>query len=77
MNPPGNEQLGVAFLAQELDAAGIPWEQVPLGDNRASLIARLKGTSTEKPLCLLHHIDVVPAEAQHWEHPVWRCDQRR
>lgn len=69
INPPGDEQLGVAFLAAELDDAGIPWRTIPLGENRSSLIARVKGTSNAPPLCLLHHIDVVPAEADQWEHP--------
>ena len=66
VNPPGDEALAVDFLARELSAAGITNEVVPLADGRSSLIARLPGNGTDKPLCLLSHVDVVPAEAERW-----------
>lgn len=72
INPAGNEKNGALFLAELLKAKGIESELVDLpaeyGDNRASLIARVKATapSGEGPLCLVSHIDVVTAEPARW-----------
>jgi acetylornithine deacetylase/succinyl-diaminopimelate desuccinylase-like protein len=66
VNPPGNEDRGVAFLGALLDAEGIPWERVELEPGRASLIARVTGAGKAPPLCLMHHIDVVSSEADRW-----------
>ena len=67
-NPPGNESRGVAYLAGLLDAAGIPYETAESAPGRGNIWARLDGGS--KPaLVLLHHIDVVPADADYWEVP--------
>jgi acetylornithine deacetylase/succinyl-diaminopimelate desuccinylase-like protein len=70
-NPTGNEKAGADFLAARLAAAGIPSEQVEHAPGRSSLIARLAhtpvpGVVSEKPLCLLSHIDVVTAEPSRW-----------
>jgi len=66
-NPPGNEAAACAWLAGLLDAEGIPYQVVEAGDGRASLLARLPGAdTTSKPLLLLNHIDVVPAEPDRW-----------
>ncbi|MBL8912701.1 MAG: M20/M25/M40 family metallo-hydrolase [Archangium sp.] len=67
-NPPGNETRGAEFLAAEFEKVGIAsetWEFVP---GRGSLVARLKATGapSEKPLCLLSHLDVVTAEDDEW-----------
>ena len=69
INPPGDEMLGVNFLAEQLSKEEIPHQIIDHGNNRASLIGRLQGSGREAPLCLLHHIDVVPAEDDKWEHP--------
>ncbi len=64
-NPPGGETAAAAPLMAKLDAEGIPyelWEPVP---GRGNLIARLEG-GDQPPLCLLSHLDVVPAEADRW-----------
>ncbi len=68
-NPPGNETLGAKYLAGLLEKEGIASEIVEFAPGRGSLIARLKGTGSEKPLCLLSHLDVVPAEAKNWQQP--------
>ncbi len=68
-NPPGNETLGAQYLAGLLQKAGISSEITEFAPGRGSLIARLKGDGSEKPLCLLSHIDVVPAEAKNWAQP--------
>lgn len=66
--PPGNERDGAVFLQGVLEAEGVPTRLIEHGDNRASLIARVAGDGSAPPLCLLSHIDVVPAEREHWTH---------
>ena len=64
-NPPGNEIRGVEFLGAILKQAGIPFEMAESAPGRGNLWARLQGNG--KPgLVLLHHIDVVPADASYW-----------
>ena len=65
--PPGNELDGALFLRDILDEEGIESILVEHGDNRASLIGRLRGNGTRDPICLLSHIDVVPSEEEHWD----------
>lgn len=65
-NPPGNESAGVAFLADILEAAGIPYETAESAPGRGNLWARLEG-GDEPALVLLHHIDVVSADPRYWE----------
>ena len=36
---------------------------------RGNVVARIKGTGQEKPLCLLSHIDTVTYEEEKWTHP--------
>ena len=64
-NPPGNETRGVDFLGTILREAGIAYDTVESAPGRGNLWARLRGNG--KPgLVLLHHIDVVPADASYW-----------
>jgi acetylornithine deacetylase/succinyl-diaminopimelate desuccinylase-like protein len=65
-NPPGNETDGATYLADVLKKEGIDSEILEFAPRRGSLVARLYGTGKAPPLCLLSHIDVVPAEAKHW-----------
>src|SRR5687768_4622400 len=75
-NPPGNEDLGVAFVGAFLDKEGIAWKQIPLTvgtdpaaapePGRSSLVARLAGAGKGPPLCLMHHVDVVTTEDARW-----------
>jgi acetylornithine deacetylase/succinyl-diaminopimelate desuccinylase-like protein len=68
VNPPGNETLGAEYLKAELQKDGLEATIHEFAPGRGSLVARLKATkpSGEKPLCLLSHIDVVPAETELW-----------
>ena len=43
VNPPGNESRGVAFLANILEEADIPFETAESASNRGNIWARLKG----------------------------------
>ncbi|MBK7857019.1 MAG: M20/M25/M40 family metallo-hydrolase [Archangiaceae bacterium] len=69
VNPPGNELRGARFLAERLQREGLEAKVVELGAGRANLMVRLAAAaSTEKPLCLLSHLDVVSAEDAQWQH---------
>ncbi len=64
-NPPGNEILGARFFARIFDAEGIEYEIAESAPGRANIWARLEGG--DRPgLLLLHHMDVVPADARYW-----------
>ena len=49
-----------------LDREGIPSEILALEPTRGSLVARLKGNGTKKPLLLMGHTDVVGVEREKW-----------
>jgi acetylornithine deacetylase/succinyl-diaminopimelate desuccinylase-like protein len=68
-NPPGGEEAGALFLRAALARDGIQSELIDAGHGRVSIAARLPGRATgaRKPLVLLSHIDVVPAEREHWD----------
>lgn len=71
-NPPGNEARVVAILAARLQQAGLEVTTAPLrGDEtRANLMAILRATTpTNKPVLLVGHSDVVPADAAQWTVP--------
>ena len=65
-NPPGNETRVARYLKQVADREGIPAEL--LGDDPARLnfVARLRGTGKQRPLLLIAHSDVVPADRSQW-----------
>lgn len=69
VNPPGNETEGAKFLQALLAREGIPSEIFESAPGRGNLYARLPGTGARRPLVLLHHIDVVPADSSRWRFP--------
>lgn len=73
-NPPGNEIIAVGYIRQQLDAAGIPSETVESEPGRGNLRAVLKGDGSARPLLLMSHTDVVPAEPEYWTHPPFSGD---
>jgi len=65
-NPPGDVTEAADFLQKILGREGLTvtrYEGVP---GKINLAARLKGTGDAKPILLLHHMDVVPADASRW-----------
>ena len=66
-NPPGNEAQAVAFLAGIFRNEGISFDTASSAPGRVNIWARLKGSGTEPALVLLHHMDVVPADAHYWD----------
>lgn len=68
-NPPGNEMLVARYLDEVLQGAGIEtWLDEP-APGRASLIARIRGDGSSRPLLLIAHMDVVGVEPAEWTHP--------
>ncbi|MGA2367540.1 MAG: M20/M25/M40 family metallo-hydrolase [Dehalococcoidia bacterium] len=65
-NPPGNEYLGAEFFARILESHGIPIKAYQSKPSRSSIRAVIKGTGQKKPLIMLHHMDVVPANGDEW-----------
>jgi acetylornithine deacetylase/succinyl-diaminopimelate desuccinylase-like protein len=65
MNPPGNETRAVEFIANILEAEGIPYQTAESAPGRGNLWARLEG-GDEPALILLQHTDVVPADPNYW-----------
>lgn len=66
-NPPGAERKAAEYLAGILDDAGIDTQILDDPDGRSNVVARIRGNGPPgNALCLLHHMDVVPAEADEW-----------
>jgi acetylornithine deacetylase/succinyl-diaminopimelate desuccinylase-like protein len=69
-NPPGNELDGALFLKAILEREGFEAQLLDTAEFRnrrgANLYARLRGNGTKKAIALVHHIDVVPADARYW-----------
>jgi acetylornithine deacetylase/succinyl-diaminopimelate desuccinylase-like protein len=73
VNPPGNEKPLAVYFSALLAAAGIetrvidtPSENSEVG--RAAVWGVLRGTGERRPIVLLSHLDVVPADSSSWEH---------
>ena len=67
-NPPGREIEAAKYLKGALDKEGVASEILapPGAPERASLVARLKGSGRKRPLLLMCHTDVVPADRSRW-----------
>lgn len=65
-NPPGGERACIAFVEELLSGAGLETTIVAKDPERPSLVARLPGAGTAKPLLLQGHVDVVPTAGQQW-----------
>lgn len=68
-NPPGNELALVQHLAAQLQSEGLHPEILEASPGRANLAVRIRGDGSERPLLLMSHLDVVPAEPARWSHP--------
>jgi acetylornithine deacetylase/succinyl-diaminopimelate desuccinylase-like protein len=68
-NPPGDTRKAADFLAGVFQRDGIRVERYESAPGKAILYARLKATVSPpagKPIVLLHHMDVVPADKSQW-----------
>jgi acetylornithine deacetylase/succinyl-diaminopimelate desuccinylase-like protein len=68
-NPPGKELAGARYLQAVLEKEGFETTVLESDPGRGNVLCRMKGSEGLFPLILLHHIDVVPAEADKWRHP--------
>ena len=68
-NPPGNERPAAEYIAAVLEKEGIASEILESKPGRASVLARLASNGKKGPLLLNGHLDVVPADPDHWTHP--------
>ena len=77
-NPPGNETPAAEFLAGILHDAGFETTIHESAPGRANLVARLPGRARDAggALCLLHHLDVVPADPSEWSVDPFGADVR-
>ena len=75
-NPPGNETRVAEYLKQIADSYGIPAELLGSDPRRMNFVARLKGTGRGKPLLLMAHSDVVPAERSQWSADPFSAETR-
>jgi acetylornithine deacetylase/succinyl-diaminopimelate desuccinylase-like protein len=65
-NPPGNETAAAKYLAGVLEREGIPVKLLSLDPARANLVARIRGNGSARPIAILGHTDVVPAQRSKW-----------
>jgi len=65
-NPPGNETRVADYLKQVADSHGIACKLLGGDPRRQNFVARLKGSGKGRPLLLMAHSDVVPADRSQW-----------
>ena len=71
VNPPGNEGPAVDVIREILDREGLPQSDCTIVESaprRISLVARIRGDGSRRPLLMSGHTDVVPVEREHWTH---------
>jgi acetylornithine deacetylase/succinyl-diaminopimelate desuccinylase-like protein len=78
-NPPGNETRVAEYLKQVAYSSGIPCELIGADPARLNFIARLPArdrNASVRPLLLMAHSDVVPADATEWSAPPFAAQFR-
>jgi len=65
-NPSGNETVVARYLKGVMDREGIACELLGPDPKRLNFVARLKGKGGHKPVMLMAHSDVVPADRSQW-----------
>ena len=74
VNPPGNEAEAQELLAARLSEVGFECELLAAEAGRPNLVATLAGEAEGETLCLLGHVDTVPADASEWTFDPWVGD---
>lgn len=75
-NPPGNETRVADYLKQVADSHGIPNELLGPDAQRKNFVARLKGAGHLRPLLLMAHSDVVPADRSQWSADPFKAETK-
>jgi acetylornithine deacetylase/succinyl-diaminopimelate desuccinylase-like protein len=65
-NPPGNERAAADFFTALFAREGIESQIFEAAPGRASIVARLSGDGSKPSIVLMHHMDVVAAQADLW-----------
>lgn len=71
VNPPGDEGPAVGVIKDILEREGLGPDEYTIVESapgRVSLVARLRGDGSLRPLLMSGHTDVVPVEPEHWTH---------
>ena len=71
VNPPGNERPAQEYLAERLTSVGVECELLAAEPERPNLVATLTGAGEGPVLCLLGHVDTVPADPSEWSFDPW------
>ncbi len=71
VNPPGNEDRVQDLLAERLRDAGFSVTLLAAEPGRPNLVADLEGSGPGETLCLLGHVDTVPADPSEWSFSPW------
>jgi acetylornithine deacetylase/succinyl-diaminopimelate desuccinylase-like protein len=66
VNPPGNELQVARYLADQLGREGIETHLFEPAPGRGSVVARLKGNGSKRPVLIMAHMDVVGVERSKW-----------
>ena len=66
VNPPGNERIAAELVGHWLEDAGFLVRFSEFAPGRCSLVARVGGSATRRPLCFTGHLDTVPLGAAPW-----------
>jgi succinyl-diaminopimelate desuccinylase len=66
INPPGQERACAEHLGRLLEAQGFSCAYHEFGEGRTSLIARIGGNASKRPICFTGHIDIVPLGNAAW-----------
>jgi acetylornithine deacetylase/succinyl-diaminopimelate desuccinylase-like protein len=75
-NPPGDETAAAELLREYLEANGVDCALYARVPERASLVARIRGTGDGPSLLLLSHTDVVLADPREWSVPPFSGELR-
>ncbi|CAN5476182.1 M20/M25/M40 family metallo-hydrolase [soil metagenome] len=76
VNPPGNEGPAQEMLMGLLSEAGFECKLLEAEPGRPNLIADLRGEADGPTLCLLSHVDTVPANPDEWTFDPWSGEVR-
>lgn len=74
VNEPGDEKPLAEYIKKLLEEIGIEAEVDVLGNNRANVIGRIKGTGKRESLLFNGHLDTVPPGDIEWEHGPYSGD---
>ena len=75
----GDTARAAEAMAARLRAAGFPEADVHAfspAPRKGNLVARLRGSGARKPILLLAHIDVVPANREDWSVDPFKLSRR-